>query len=86
MSDAAMTMAEFEGALDSLSKLLVGTADDLSKTTARAERAEAQLDDVVIALADLLLAVDTRAWPMIQAAVRDANRAMLGTRGQEAAR
>lgn len=86
MSDAAMTMAEFEGALDSLSKLLVGTADDLSKTTVRAERAEAQLDDVVIALADLLLAVDTRAWPMIQAAVRDANRAMLGTRGQEAAR
>jgi uncharacterized protein Yka (UPF0111/DUF47 family) len=79
MSDAAMTMTEFEAALASLSKLLVETAHDL-------ERAEAQLDDVMTALAKLLFAVDQQSWPMIHAAVRDANRAMLGARDERAAR
>jgi hypothetical protein len=75
VSDAAMTMAEFEAALASLSKLLVDTSHDL-------EHAEAQLDDVLTALAKLLFAVDQQSWPMIDAAVRDANRALLGARGE----
>jgi hypothetical protein len=79
MSVEAVTVGEFEAALASLSKLLVDTSHDL-------DRAEAQLDDVMTALAKLLFAVDQQSWPMIHAAVRDANRAMLGARDERAAR
>jgi hypothetical protein len=58
MSDQSVTIAELRAALRSLADLWATTIDELTRTAGRAERAEQQADELFVALASLLEAVD----------------------------
>lgn len=82
MSVDSVTTDDVQRALREMSRLLVGTCDDLAQATARAESAEAEIDELVYVLTEFIVAVETKSKAQIAVAAAAAKCAMLGARAE----